>query len=166
MTADDAFDFAVKLVLGIEGPESDNSVTDPDGGLTRFGISQKQNPDIDVATLTVDQAIAFYKSAHWLANQCQALPFPINVMLFDSSINQGPSVGRRLLQSALRVTVDGVIGPATIAAANRADVWELAARYSAKRAVAYTMDVEWRSDGEGWIYRVAKVLTACARAPA
>lgn len=166
MTPDEQYDFAVKLVLGIEGPDSDNPVTDPDGGLTRFGISQKQNPAVDVAGLTVDTAIAFYKANHWLAeNHCDELPFPASVMMFDSSINQGPVVARRLLQSALGVPVDGMIGGQTIAASQRVDPWDFAARYSAKRAVAYTMDSEWRLDGEGWIYRVATILTGCARAP-
>lgn len=164
MTPDQQFDFAVKLVLGIEGPDSDNPITDPNGGLTRFGISQTQNPEVDVPGLTVDTAKQFYRANHWIKNMCGAFPFPLSVMLFDSSVNQGPVIARRLMQDALRVKVDGVIGPQTIAAANAADPLEVAARYSAKRAIAYTMDHEWRVDGEGWIYRVFKVAIATAQA--
>ena len=164
MTPDQSFAFAVKLVLGIEGPDSDNPVTDPNGGLTRFGISQTQNPGLDVASLTVDDAIAYYRHNYWSPVRCDALPWPINVMAFDSAVNQGTGVAERLLQAALRVTIDGVIGPETLAAAAKADAWDLAARYSAKRAVSYTQDSEWRMDGEGWIYRVSRVLLACVRA--
>jgi lysozyme family protein len=165
MTPGQEFAFAVKLVLGIEGPDSDNPRTDPNGGLTRFGISQKQNPSIDVASLTVDQAIAFYKENHWHENRCENLPWPISVMVFDSSVNQGALIARRLLQASLGVKVDGIIGPETLIAAGRSSPWDLAARLSAKRGLAYTSDSEWRSDGEGWLYRVARVSIACARQP-
>ena len=158
----DQFAFAVKLILGIEGPDSDNAETDPDGGLTRFGISQTQNPNLDVASLTVADATDYYRHNYYSPACCDDLPWPIGVLVFDSAVNQGEGTAERLLQAALGVTVDGVIGPQTLAAAHRADAWDLAARYSAKRALAYTQAKEWRQDGEGWIYRVARVLVQCA----
>lgn len=51
------FDLSVQFVLEDEGVFTNNLQTDPDRGLTNFGISQKQNPDVDVAHLTRDGAI-------------------------------------------------------------------------------------------------------------
>jgi len=47
------FQRAVNIVLLEEGPMSNNATTsDPDGGLTQFGISKVQHPDVDVGNLT------------------------------------------------------------------------------------------------------------------
>ena len=48
------FELGLAFVFEVEGIESD----DPDdkGGLTRFGIAQNYNPDVDVARLTRDRA--------------------------------------------------------------------------------------------------------------
>ncbi len=40
---------------------------DPDdpGGETKWGISKRANPSVDIANLTVDQAIGIYKEKYW-----------------------------------------------------------------------------------------------------
>ena len=48
------FDLAINYVLENEGGVVDDP-NDP-GGLTNFGISQKQYPDLDIRDLTRDQA--------------------------------------------------------------------------------------------------------------
>lgn len=41
------FPRAINIVLLEEGPMSNNATTsDPDGGLTQFGISKTQHPDV------------------------------------------------------------------------------------------------------------------------
>jgi lysozyme family protein len=155
---DKYFTLAMVFVFGAEGAPSDDPVNDPNGGLTRFGISQTQNPDIDVASLTQEQAIEWYRTRRWLANSCDEMPWPVNLAVFDAEINQGPATGNRFLQEALRVGADGVIGPQTLKALSGAgDILDLTARIIAKRAVSYTHDSEWPMDGEGWMYRLAKL---------
>jgi len=35
---------------------------DPDGGVTKFGIAQKQHPGVDAANLTRDGSLAIYQA--------------------------------------------------------------------------------------------------------
>jgi lysozyme family protein len=160
----DPFTAAVQFVLADEGALTDDPHNDPDGGLTNFGISQKQNPDVDVATLTRDQAVAVYQRRYWAPAGCDRLPWPLSFLMFDCAVNQGVGTAARLLQGALGVTPDGVIGPATLAAVTKRDPWELTARMTAIRLQAYVSDAEYRANGQGWFYRVARNLLAAGRA--
>lgn len=108
----------IEFVLRMEGGLTDDP-NDP-GGLTNFGISQKAYPQIDIEKLTVDQAKDIYKKDYWEACKCDELPFPFDIAVFDCAVNQGVGKARRLLQIALNVQVDGIIGDSTIAAAFKA----------------------------------------------
>ncbi len=154
----DDFDLGMKFVFGAEGAPSDNPVTDPYGGLTRFGISQTQNPTVDVANITQAEAVQWYKDTIWLANSCDKMPWPINIIVFDGEVNQGPSAANELLQSALGIGVDGIVGTETLDALQAvSDISDLAARILAKRAVSYTADDTWQYNGEGWMYRLMRL---------
>ena len=113
------FDLAVRYVLEDEGVLTNNLRTDPDGGLTNFGISQKQNPDVDVAHLTRDRAIIIYHNRYWVTMHCDVMRWPLNFLVFDTAVNQGPRSAADLLQQAVGVTVDGIVGTVTLAAAAR-----------------------------------------------
>ncbi|MGH9452368.1 MAG: glycoside hydrolase family 108 protein [Terriglobia bacterium] len=115
------FDTAVKFVLQNEGPELVRDPNDP-GGLTKFGISQRAYPRLDIAALTEAQASQIYRSDYWqfdfLASQALA------TKLLDLSVNFGKSSALKLLQCALKylvagpVVVDGIMGPLTSETAN------------------------------------------------
>ena len=159
------FQLAVQLTLLIEGPMSDDKVNDANGGLTKYGISQVQNPDIDVRNLTQDQAIAFYKERYWDANGCDDLPWPLCYVLFDIDVNNGDLIGAKMLQQSLGLVDDGVIGPKTKTAAHYSNIADTAMRMLAKRGVYYTKLGNWMGNAEGWMYRNAKVAFNCARIP-
>ena len=57
------FDIAFSRLIDSEGGLTDNP-KDP-GGLTKFGISQRSYPDIDIRNLTLDQAKAIYLRDFW-----------------------------------------------------------------------------------------------------
>lgn len=154
------FEAAVQLVLADEGALTDNLVTDPNGGLTNFGISQKQNPDVDVAHLTREAAIAIYRARYWDTLKCYALSWPLDFLVFDAAVNQGQMTTARMLQTAVSVPVDGNIGPVTLAAIISRDPWELTARFCALRLKSYVGTDGYQANGEGWFYRVAKNLLA------
>jgi lysozyme family protein len=48
---------------------------------------------------------------------------PLRLQMIDFTYNSGPGIAIRWLQRVLRVTPDGVIGPATRVALARADLW-------------------------------------------
>ena len=130
---------AIAFVLKMEGGEqAENNPADP-GGLTKFGISQKAYPNLDIANLTKEGAMEIYKRDYWDICKCDELPTPYAIALFDSAVNQGVGKASRILQSVLGVTPDGQIGPKTISACLA--VWATEPRklrvYLASRLAAY-----------------------------
>ena len=80
---------AVTRVLANEGGYA-RLPNDP-GGETRFGVSQRDYPNLDIANLTRDGAIAIYFRDFWMAGRYGELPAGIAVKLFDLSVNMGPA---------------------------------------------------------------------------
>ncbi len=91
-------------------------VTDQ-GGLTRWGISQRAYPDLDISALTRVQAEALYLRDYWMPIHGDSLPPALALVVFDAAVNMGPAQAVRILQARLRVHEDGVMGPETISAA-------------------------------------------------
>lgn len=111
---------AIAGVLEHEGGLVDNP-RDP-GGVTNFGISQQQYPQVNIRYLTREEAETIYERDYWrfggLTSQRLA-----NKML-DIYVNLPPAHAIRLLQIALtsigisHVVIDGVFGDHTISSAN------------------------------------------------
>lgn len=148
------FDRAVGIVLTEEGGYV-NDPRDP-GGETKFGISKRQYPDIDIANLTPQQAAEIYKRDYWTPCKCGALSWPLALFVFDSAVNQGVNAAIRMLQRALNVPQDGLLGPRTMAAARTARPWH-AARFMAFRAMRYQSTRNFDRFGEGWLIRLFRV---------
>ncbi len=68
-----------------------NRVDDP-GGETRYGISKRAHPDVDIKNLTKDAAMEIYRADYWLKAGCEGLPWPDCLVQFDTAVNMG--VGR------------------------------------------------------------------------
>ena len=109
---------AVAFVLRWEGEWSDDPA-DP-GHQTRWGISQASHPGLDLTTLSREAAVAIYEHDYWRGARCDQIPWPLSLALFDGAVQHGPAHAVRMLQAALHVTADGLVGPATIAAARMA----------------------------------------------
>ena len=84
------FEQAVQFTLKHEGGYVNDPV-DP-GGETKYGISKKSYPDIDIKNLTKEQAKAIYYQDYWMESGCDSMPPKTAVAVFDSSVNVG--VGR------------------------------------------------------------------------
>ena len=89
------------------------------GGLTNYGISQRSYPTLDIAALTLADAQALYRRDYWQPLHGDQLPPGLDLLLLDSAINQGAGTAIKLLQQALRIKDDGVLGPITLTAAER-----------------------------------------------
>ncbi len=160
-----AFQRAVARVLADEGGYVANPA-DP-GGETRFGISKRNYPNLDVAALSRAQAIAIYYRDWWQRYHYAELPGPIAVKLFDLAVNIGPDHAARCLQRALRacgrrMAEDGVVGRATLAAARAANQLALLAALRSEAAGYYralaALQRGRRADGDqqflnGWLNR-------------
>jgi len=81
------FDKALKFVLKWEGGYS-NDPRDP-GGETKYGISKRSYPELDISKLTLKQAKEIYYQNYWLKCGCDELPYPFNIVVFDTAVNMG-----------------------------------------------------------------------------
>ena len=89
----DNFEKAVGYTLQFEGGFSQNP-NDPGnwtGGEvgkgelvgTNYGISAASFPNLNIKSLTLDQAKALYKQEYWDVIKGDSLPFPLSMFLFD-----------------------------------------------------------------------------------
>lgn len=147
-------------VIGHEGGYV-NDPRDP-GGETKFGISKRAYPKLNIRALTLERAQAIYWSDYWLACRCDSLPKDCDGLVFDAAVNHGPSVALRLLQAALGVAQDGNFGPISAAAlrvaAGRPD--RLEGRFVAHRLLFWASLSTWPTFGRGWTIRGANELLA------
>jgi lysozyme family protein len=152
----DYFNAAVHIVLEEENVFSD-SANDP-GGQTKWGIARNRHPEIpdaDWAAYTKDDAIALYRKGYWDANRCGEMPWPWALCVFDGEVNQGSVIA--VAQHALGLPrVDGVIGPATLAAMQTATDEHLA-MFLALRVKSYIALPKFPYDGVGWVKRTFNV---------
>ena len=140
------------------------------GGLTRWGISLRFlklagidfNGDgvvdgRDLSAMTEFQAETIYRDHFWIPARCNDLPAGVDLAVFDCAVNQGMTRARRLLQKALRVDADGILGPKTMVA-----VWAVRPRwllmeFMARRAVHYSSLAIIVVFGLGWFRRLFSI---------
>lgn len=73
-----------------------NHPSDP-GGETKFGISKKAYPEIDIKSLTLLEAEEIYKKDYWFRSNCDTMEWPLAMSVFDASINCGVRRAREWL---------------------------------------------------------------------
>jgi lysozyme family protein len=145
----------------------DSPVTDS-GGPTRWGISQRAHPDVDVAHLTRADAEAIYRTSYWEAVTADLLPGGLALLVFDAAVNMGVRQAIGMLQRILRVPEDREIGPVTRAAARAfRPPSELRALYNELRLRTYEEIVAtkptYRSYLYGWRCRVMRLADEAGR---
>ncbi|KAB2921643.1 MAG: hypothetical protein F9K25_20090 [Candidatus Contendobacter sp.] len=145
------FNRRIKIILKEEGGLS-NHRRDP-GGLTKFGISQRSYPNLDIASLTREQAIEIYHADYWNPIKGDDLPAGLDLLLLDTAVNMGVITAALLLQDALGVTLDGHIGPITLGRA-RQNMPEILGDYCAVRAWRYEINRNEDTFGKGWFRRL------------
>ena len=84
-----SFDRAFELVVGAEGGYC-NVAGDP-GGETNYGICKRAYPNLDIKSITLDQAKSIYLKDYWLPAGCDGLDYPYDICVFDCAVNQGLS---------------------------------------------------------------------------
>lgn len=146
------FDRALAFVLRWEGGEGGaTSLPGDPGGLTRWGISQRAYPGLDIAALTREEAAAIYRRDYWEPARCERFPPPLALALFDAAVMHGVPRAAELLQRALQVDVDGILGPATITTAWQRPVRPTLVQFLGHRGVLYDRDSQ---DWLGWYARL------------
>ena len=152
-----AFDFCIEVILAEEG----GLVTYPSdpGGTTKYGISQRAYPALNIRSITLDDAKALYKRDYWLLIHGDELPPGLALLMLDSAVNQGTGTAIRLLQEAANARLDGVMGGMTISAAQQ-QMPGIMTRFAALRAWRYEINRNEEVFGKGWFQRLFRVYTA------
>jgi lysozyme family protein len=162
----DRYPKCLAFVLNAEGGFSNNPA-DP-GGATNHGVTQRvydayrvahQLPVQSVINILDSEVSDIYKSEYWDAVCGDQLPVGVDLAAFDFAVNAGMGESSKVLQTALGVTADGVIGHQTITAAQAVDsralanhMLDLRAQYYQNLAMAKPQMYVFL---HGWINRVA-----------
>ena len=102
----ETFDRCIRAVLSEEGGLSDHQ-QDP-GGLTKYGISRRAYPDLDIRRLTMDDVIEIYRRDYWNPVHGTDLPGFAGPAGVRCRRQPGRGNGRALAAKTLGVKEDGV----------------------------------------------------------
>lgn len=142
-----------------------NHPDDP-GGHTNLGITlrtlRRWEPTATVADLKAlepDSKMVsdIYHAGYWQPCRCDELPSGVDYVVYDAAVNSGPRRSIKLLQQALGVDDDGVLGPITMDA-----VWKQPPasiiNQAVDRRLAFWKSLKiWNTFGRGWSRRGAAV---------
>jgi len=148
------FDTTFERLLGHEGDYS-NDPRDP-GGETKFGISKRSYPNVDIKNLTVEQAKEIYHRDFW--SPLMGIPPAVRFQAFDFAVNSGIQTAIRKLQSAIGVADDGIWGPVSALRLSAMDVSDVIMLYVAERLDFWRKLSKWPDFGAGWAGRAAADL--------
>lgn len=97
-SADGEFEGAIKIVLDSEGGFGNHP--QDNGGKTKFGISQKAYPNLDIKNLTREEAKQIYRRDYWEKSGADKLASPMNLIVFDTAVNMGVGRAREFLKKS------------------------------------------------------------------
>jgi lysozyme family protein len=152
------FNKAFKKVLKFEGGYV-NDKSDS-GGETKYGISKKAFPNLDIKNLTSKEAKEIYKKFYWdrirgdkIKNQ------KIAELIFDTAVNMGVSFAIRTAQKIIGVKQDAIIGPITLGVLNKWNEEIFIKDYKLARIAKYVNIAKGNNIKflRGWIKRVLEV---------
>ncbi len=59
------------------------------GGETKWGISKRSHPNLDIKNLTLEKASEIYRQEYWNKCNCDHVSWPFDIILFDTAVNMG-----------------------------------------------------------------------------
>jgi lysozyme family protein len=161
MSSHSDFDSIIDSVIESEGGYINDKI-DP-GGETKYGISKRAYPDVDIKNLTKDGAKAIYFSDYWHRAKVAKIPARLREIFFDMCVNFGITGATRVLQKACNgknkkdIVVDGKIGRKTISASKNVELDRLRSyrvlRFAQIVFKNPTMEKFWY----GWYRRAVRV---------
>jgi len=154
------YDKCLETILHHEGGYV-NHPKDP-GGETNLGVTkrvyQEHGGTKDMKDLLVEDVAPIYKKGYWDKIKGDDLPGGLDLCVFDFGVNAGPGRAAKFLQQMIGTTVDGGIGPNTLA---KVEVYvrengehETVKKYQEMRQKYYEQLSTFATFGRGWTRRV------------
>jgi len=145
------FEQAIEHILDKEGGYVNNPKDS--GGETKFGISKRSYPKLNIKDLTRQQAIEIYRRDFWQKIRADELPERIRLHVFDFAVNAGVTTAIKTLQGCIGINTDGIIGRNTILMCKDVTPWN----YAVSRTMHYVNLVKKRPKDivflAGWLHR-------------
>lgn len=160
------FEKAFEYMLSNEGGYVFDK-NDP-GGETKYGISKKSYPSLNIKTLTRSEAKQIYYCDYWLKGNFDKISDQIvATQVFDLSVNLGIRASTIVLQRALRsvgknVQEDGLMGSQTLLATTDSEPRCLLAAIKSE-AAGYYRQIAAKNPSQqkflkGWLNRAYRVI--------
>lgn len=134
------------------------------GGETKYGISKRFYPHLNIEYLTLEKAKQIYYEDYWIPAKVNKLPYNLRYPYFDCVINTGQKRAVKILQEAInsqsvaQLEVDGILGPKTLKAAKSVSP----KRFSAYRVDFYSKLVAHKPEQKrfyyGWWLRTLETI--------
>lgn len=158
------FDEVFERTIGHEGGYVNNP-KDP-GGETNWGITiataRANGFTNSMKSMTRLQAKEIYRVAFWKRAKCDQFLGAISYQVFDAAVNHGIGNAIRMLQRAVGVLDDGLVGPKTLTAIQKLTLDDVLVLFIAERLEFYTNLTTFNSFGRGWARRVVGNLRYAA----
>lgn len=152
------FEKAVDMVLKHEGGYV-NDPHDP-GGETNYGISKRSYPNLNIRSLTINDATDIYYRDWWVRYGYNQIAHErIAIKILDLAVNMGARQAHKLLQRAVvnangpKIDIDGVIGEQTLLAINTHPTPELVLAELRLNAIDFYLSLNKSRYLSGWIHR-------------
>jgi lysozyme family protein len=149
----DPFARSLDFVLAREGGYSADK--NDLGGETKYGVSRKSYPDLDIKNLTIAQASEIYRKDYWEPNWCDQMPFWAAFVVFDTAVNMGRHHAVICLQRTAGLRDDGKLTAELLRTIKHLDPHDGLADYLSYRIVRYAGLAGWPRFGRGWARRCA-----------
>ena len=154
------YDKCLETILHHEGGYV-NHPKDP-GGETNLGVTkrvyQEHGGTKDMKDLLVEDVAPIYKKGYWDKMKGDDLPGGLDLCVFDFGVNAGPGRAAKFLQQMIGTTVDGGIGPNTLAKVEEYirenGEHESVKKYQEMRQKYYEQLSTFDTFGKGWTRRV------------
>jgi len=141
------FAAAVSVILAIEGGYANH----PADGPTKYGISAKALPTLNVRKLSIKQAIKIYREKYWYPCKVDKVPNIIKLSYFDSCVNKGVWASMKLLASVVGGNQNTMFEKLA-----EMDEKVLADTFYKKRLSFYKSLPTWHIFSDSWKYRLEK----------
>jgi len=157
-----AFEYVIRNEGGYVFDEDDG------GGETKYGISRRSYPNLDIKHLSLKDAKKIYFCDFWYKGRFEEIADEaIATQVFDLSVNLGIRASVIVLQRALRsvgknVQEDGLMGPETLLATMYSEPRSLLAAIKSE-AAGYYRQIAAKNPSQqkflkGWLNRAYKVI--------
>jgi len=159
-----SFDEIFDRLIGHEGGYV-NHPDDP-GGETNWGITKAtaraNGYTGSMKELTRERAKLIYKTAFWERAKCPQYHSGIGYQLFDAAVNHGIGNAIRMLQRAVNVADDGIVGKLTLKAIDQMSLDDVLVLFNAERLMFQSKLSKFPTFGRGWVRRTAGNLRYAA----